>query len=532
MIRRLGSFLVAVALVVLPATSRAADPEPTVTLRIRPLAAILQDAKYLAEMVGQGDAIQLVEGQANQISGIDLKKPLGAYATLSPGIVDSNIAILVPVTSEKEFVDLLGILGQNPAKDNDGIYTVAVPQIPFPVHFRIAHGYAYITVRDKEPLGKDKLLAPAKIFPAGQEELVSLNLRFDRIPNELRQLAVSQLELRMPELLEQKEPGETEAQRKFRTAAIKEMGKFAGSVLKECKEIRLTFDLDRKTHTTSLQLSVDGVDKSGLAASISTLAKTNSPVAGLLQGDNVMNFGTNVALPADLTKTLWAALDESIRKELEKQNDPAAKNLVTKLMKALEPVVLAGKLQTASAFQGPSAAGRMVAISGMAVPDGKALEQAMRNIVQDLPAEAKALIKLDETKAGAVNIHRVNLPPEALDQNARKMFGDGPVYAAITPQVIFFALGENSLEMLKKALTLKPGAAPLLSMDMSLSRLAAFDDSPDANKALAIAKKVFQGADKNKDRVRILLEGGNALKLRIESHTTLVKFFYELSQIQ
>src|SRR5262249_6198780 len=151
------------------------------------------------------------------------------------------------------------------------------------------------------------------ILPAGQKELAVLSVRIDQIPNDIRQLAASQIELRLPEFLEQKNVGETEAQHKLKQAIGKELAGLLTSLIKEGREVRLHVDLDRKAHTGSLQLGVDAAGKSALAASLAALGKTSSPVAGLLQGDAAASGGFNVTLPPNVSAALYAALEEGLR---------------------------------------------------------------------------------------------------------------------------------------------------------------------------------------------------------------------------
>src|SRR5262245_9496967 len=111
MTRRIGWLLVAAAVVAVPVRAPAADTGPSPVVRVRALESLAEDIKYLAGLVGQEEGVKELDAKLRQLPGIDLKKPLGAYAFVSPGIVDSGFAVLVPVTDEKAFVGLLGMFG-------------------------------------------------------------------------------------------------------------------------------------------------------------------------------------------------------------------------------------------------------------------------------------------------------------------------------------------------------------------------------------------------------------------------------------
>ncbi len=524
MTRRLGWVLIATVWAVLPARALAADTTPTVVLRVRALDSLAEDAKYLAAMLGQNDQIREAEAKLRQVPGIDWKKPLGAYAFVSPGIVDSGFAVMVPVTGEKPILDLLNNFGFKPEKDNDGVYTTLIPSVPEPVYFRFANGYAYVTVRDKAALDKDKLLAPAKVFPAGAGELLSLSVRLDQIPDAAKQAAISQIELRLPDLVAQKQPNESEAEHKLKAVTIKEMANLATALLKDGREIRMVLDLDRKKHDLTAQFSLAAADKSSLAATIASLGKTPSPFAGLLGGDLAFSLGMNLNVPENLSKAFLAVMQEGVKRDLEKEPDATKKALATKLFKPLEPTIQAGQLQSGGALRGPGPNGRFTAVSGFRVREGKALEQALRDLVKELPAEAKALIKLDHAKAGGTSLHRIDPPKNEIPPEMAKLFGDATIYVAVTADAVYVTLGDDGPDTIKQALAAKPGTVALVQAEAAVARLAALVQETDQKKVADAAKQAFQGADKNSDRARFSVEGGDALKVRLHVKTPVLKF--------
>ena len=529
MTRHASWWFVAAVLAAAPARAPAADTEPTLVVRARSLESLAEDVKYLGGLFGQQDAVQGLDAKLRQLSGFDLKKPFGAYAYVSPGIVDSSFAALVPVTGEKDLLDQLAAFGHKPDKDNDGVYTLAVPPVPFPLHFRFAHGYAYVTVRDKETLAKDKLIPPAKLFPAGQSELLVVSLRFDHIPDMVRQIVLSQMDLRLPEFLEQKQPDETDAQHRLRAAVMKEVAGGVAALIRECRELRLHLDLDRKAHNVALQLSVEGARDTELAKTIAGLGKVPSPFAGLAGKGAAASYGLNLTVPESVAKALHAALNEGVQKELERIQDPAQKALLTRLVQSVEPTLKAGRLQVGAALHGPSAGGKFTGVVGARVQDGPGIEKALRDALKVLRPEERELIQLDHTKLGATNVHRLTLPKREIKAEFARAFGEGPVYAALSAEAVYMAVGENALDALKQALALKPAAAPMAHAELAIARVAPLMDDAGTDGFAKAAQKVFQGADKDNDRIRLSLEGGPVLKWRLEAKTALLKFFYELA---
>src|SRR5262249_10389151 len=118
-------------------------------------------------------------------------------------------------------------------KGDDGVYSANVEKVPGTVYFRFANNYVYVTVRDREVLDKDKLLAPAMVLPAGQVGTFSLTLNLDRIPDDLKDLALGGLDNRLADAKEKDVPNETEATKKFRMALIDEAGKAIKSLFRD-----------------------------------------------------------------------------------------------------------------------------------------------------------------------------------------------------------------------------------------------------------------------------------------------------------
>src|SRR5439155_14596642 len=105
-------------------------------------------------------------------------------------------------------------------KGPDDVYSVNAPNVQVPIFFRIANKYAYVTVMDKGNIAKDKLPAPEKVLPADDAGVASFVLRLDQIPENLKQLALTQMELQFANEKEKKNPGETEAQYKVRAEVM------------------------------------------------------------------------------------------------------------------------------------------------------------------------------------------------------------------------------------------------------------------------------------------------------------------------
>jgi len=519
----------------MPALARAAEEKadkPALILRIAALDNVRADFRYLAQILGQEEKAKQFDAMLKSkigdkgLEGVDTKKPIGAYGSVGQMGIDSTLVVLVPIADEKAFLALLENLEIKADKGNDGVYTVNHDKVPTPVYFRFANNYVYVTARDKDALDKDKLLAPAVVLPAGEVGMVSLTVNIDRIPDNLKDLALGRIDLSLANVKDKEAPNDTEARKKFRLAAIDELGTQIKSVFNNGGETTVRLDVDRATADVTLSLRLAGKAGSPLATTIKDLGQVKSITASLIGTDSAMNGVLNVSLPAKLRSLLVPVIEEVEKEAVAKEADKSKREAVAALFEALRPTLKSAELDITGDLRGPYDSGLYTAVAGIKVKDGLAIDKTFRRIVADLPAEERKGVMLDAEKVGSLGIHRVQ--PDKNDENSKKFFGDNPVYFAFRDDALLVVLGEKGLSALKDALATEPKASKVMELQMSMSRLAPLMVK-DNKSAPAIAKKVF-AKDKDGDKVRLRLEGGPMLKLRLSMKAQLMAFVHELHQ--
>jgi hypothetical protein len=515
----------------LPAVARAADKQadklgkPAVILRFASLDQLRSDFLYLGKLVDAERAKQLdkmIESRIGDkgLEGIDLKKPLGAYGWVGTQGFDSSLVLLVPITEQKTFLGLLENFDIKPEKGEDGVYTANVEKVPAAVYFRFANGYVYVTARDKEVLDNDKLLAPAAVLPAGRIGTLSVSVNLDRIPADLKDLALGSLDLQLANAKEKDMPKETEAAKKFRTALIDEIGKAIKSLFRDGGETGLHLNLDRKAGDVTLTASVEGKDGSKLATAFKGLGQAKSLTAGLLHKDAAMNGELNVRLPEKLRELLGPVLKDVEEQALAKTEDKGQREVVASLIDAVMPTLKAAELDTAFNLQGPASDGLYTLIGGVKVKDGAQMEKTFRKTA----AQDPKVVKLDVEKVDGVGIHRVT--PKKVDAGARRAFGDNPLYLAFRDDVLLLAAGEKGLNALKETLAIAPTTGKVMELQVAVARLAPLAEDKATPE---IARKVF-GDDKDSDRLRLTLEGGKTLTLRLSMKAKLIEYANQVGQ--
>jgi hypothetical protein len=527
---RCVAFVALFALTVTTAPVRSADDQtktPTLIVRIQSLDGLISDARYLATLAGREEEAKQAEAFLKQlagekgIEGLDTKRPMGLYGTLGSNLIDSEAVVMLPVADQEAFVALVKRLNLNPDKDKDGIYTFQPPKPPIPVHFRFANKYVYITVRDKDILEEKRLLTPAVVLPAEEIGTASATINLDSLPKEIRDTILGQTEMRLADLKEKKER-ETKAQHALREKAIDEVSATLKSLLNDGGKVTVQLKIDQQGNDLSLSGSLAGRSGTTLANKIKALADTESAVAGLIGSDSAMSSRLTIALPEALRKAMGPTIDEAVQAMLAQAKDATARDLAERYAKALVPTLKEGTLDVAADLRGPSEDKLYTAVVAVRLKDTGDLDQAIRASVAKLPEKEREKIKLDAENAGAVKIHRLDVAKQ-FDAKAKELLGENPIYVAVRDDALFLALGENGLKALHGAVKAKPKAAPLVDVEMSLSRLATLigrtqKAAPDA------ASKAF-GKDKDDDKVSLTLTGGKALQLRAGMKGPVIRFF-------
>jgi hypothetical protein len=536
MFKRVLPFLALLGLAALPATARPAEQKkptaPGLVLRVQSLDELMANFRYLAGLVGREEQAKQLEGilkdragGPNGFEGVDAKRPMALYAVFDEGGIENSKAVgLIPIADEKAFLALIEKLDCKAEKDkNDsGLYLVTGESLKAPVYFRFANRHAYVTALNKEAIDKDKILPPGAVLPPGRPAVLSLALRIDQIPQNVRDLAVDQVQRQLDAAKEEKKDDETPAQHAAKVEMVDLVRRSIVSALKEGGELGLRLDVDQKAQELSAELSLAGKEGSPLAKSIAELGQQKSVVAGLIGEQSTVNFAINFPTDAKLGAAMQAMLRDQFRRDVAKESDAEKKAQAEKIFKALEPAIKFTDADAAVDFRGPTKSGLYTLVGGIKVADGTAADRAFRDVVAQLPAKERSAIQLDADKAGGVAIHRIDTKEG--DANFKKSFGDGPAYLAVRADAAFVAVGDEALAALKEALKVEPKVGKPLQFEASLAHIAAAmaQEKPEAPQA---ATKAF-GKNKGSDKVRFALEAGSELKMRFVMKTPVLTFLH------
>ena len=358
----------------------------------------------------------------------------------------------------------------------------------------------------------------------------------------------------------QEVPGETEWQKKFRHVTAGESVNAVETAIKtllnDGSETSLRLEMNRKAGDMTLTVSVGGKAGSTMAAAIRDLGKARSATLGLRTKDAAMSGELNFSLSDQLREVIGAGFEagegfygfgsgarvSSIRAsgaadrpdyssvEMSGQLNFSLEGALWKAIgaafnvgggKVLLPTLKAAEHYGAFTLQGPGSDGLYTFVAGIQVKDGARLEETFRETVS---TDSRTGVTIDIEKVGSVGIHRVGLTP--VHDDARAVFGDGPLYFAFRDDTLLVAAGVNGLDILKEALAAAPVMGRLMELQMAIAKLAPLAGDKEA---VEIAREVFRD-DKDGDRLRLTLEGGDALKLQLSMKTKLIEYANRVGQ--
>src|SRR5437868_11604903 len=118
-----------------PAAFADSKTTPTFTLRLKSIDGLLGDAEFLAAAAGKENEAAQFGGLVRQqkgpkgIFGIDTTRPLGLYAKLAANVQNSTAVLMVPVADQDAFLNQLQAFNIQPNKDQNGVYSLALPGV-------------------------------------------------------------------------------------------------------------------------------------------------------------------------------------------------------------------------------------------------------------------------------------------------------------------------------------------------------------------------------------------------------------------
>ncbi|HET6576161.1 MAG TPA: hypothetical protein VFG68_21340 [Fimbriiglobus sp.] len=524
---RLLTAAAALALAAAPATAQPDKADgPAVTAQLAPLGKALADVKSIVRTVAGDAAVkqmeEAIEAQLGEkgFEGIDLIRPAVGYVNLDKAesledYKNFTGVVMVPVTSEKEFVAFLKRikLDVEPVKGKAGLYRIDPRDepAPFPVRMRFADRYAHIGINMKdEALAADKLVPAAKLVNPAERGLFAYTTYYGRMPKGLAEQAGKQLE-QMTEQLKQAPlpPGVADSL----GAAVKSIVKMNEQMYREGDVAVVRVFHDPTTAEVGYEMTLKAKPNTALAKEIAGRKPTANRFAGLV-GDAAA-AGLLAQLPT-FSPEVRAAIADGLgagRKAAAQEAPEKYQAAIDEALAGLSRTVKSGEFDLGAALTGPDKDGHFTAVVGVSFDDPSKLEKELRALHKKAPEEIRDMIKLDDAKAGGVSVHRMAVGLFLPDE-AKAVFGDkASVCVAFAPKAIYATFGPAAVEAIKTAIAAKPGEAKALDVVVNPARVQKLAAAIDPRAGQQVAQAIGT-EDKRVSALSLAVEGGDELRIR------------------
>ncbi len=550
MFSRLVRFTALAVLIAFPALASAADTQPnapSVLVRVQSVNDLIKTVEYVGtllpedarEQVKQGvDFVKSLIDDKKGIEGLDVKGPIGLYAILTPEVTSSPVVGLIPVADEETVLAALKARAMlEVKKGKDGVYETTPPNSPVTVFFRFANGYAYITANDAENIALKGLPKPDAILGGKSEHLASATVRIDRLPEQMKKMALGFVENMLAEGKGKELPNETKALKAFKDQAIDEVTRTLQSLLNDGEQLAIRLNVNPAAEEFAMELEIGGTKASKLAKDIASIKENKSVVAGAIGlPDSAMSFNLSVSLAQNLKKLFGPVVDDVLEMAKKQGNVPG--EIQTKaepLIKALTPTLKAGDLDLGVALIGPDKDDKYTAIFGLKLSEGKKVEQAVKDLVQkELPPEFSGFFALDAEKLdGGAMLHTIRVN-NLLDEKAQKVFGKSDAQLTFRDDLLILAIGPQSKELIKTAAASKPADVGVMQFKIAMSRAVplAAENGGELKAAKEAAQKVFGGKASTADTMTVSIMGGEALTIKFAIKGKAIQFLAAAAEAQ
>jgi hypothetical protein len=448
-------------------------------------------------LAGMLESVLLMATQGRGLAGLDVKRPLGAVLTTDGG--DIAVHGFVPVKSLDKLLDSLQAV-TGPTEQSGDTRSLTLPNgIALDVEEK--NGWAIVS-----PQGIDvEAVDPTPLFaPLSENYTLGIELFPHLLPDSLRQ------QLRM--LIEQG------------AAAAGEQGQQLDG-----RALSAALDSLGNTESLALGIAIDS-EKDRLFVENRTVAVPGSPMAQAMEGSDKGEStvpmppaadGKRPAVRVHVVQSVPAASRQEAQIMLEQalppgSSDPLTKTLAVLLREALASVLATGGIDAAVCVDTTAAAKKTTlpaVTAGLRVKDGAALENRIKESFGGLntgktPLPPGVDVAFNSGKVGAANLHTITIDLSGTDA-AESLGKSLELTLAVAPEYAFLMAGGDPQQRLASLLgpdgKADPQAKPIVSVDVSVSRMLAYAAERGALPAEAVPTAEDNDGDKQDGNIKVLI---------------------------
>ncbi len=394
---------------------------PVGIVSIAPLDRLLQDTSYLLKAVNVPEVGGLVSLMANQYTqGLNRSQPIGVSISIEGQMPTATI--FLPMSDRDQFFGALAGMGIEPDDLGDGLFEIdASGQSIFAKH---TGGWMYVA--QTEQALANVPADPAKILGVlPQQYNVAISVDVQAVPPEIRQVAIDGMRTGLERgMAEQRglSPEDLENAKRVSEANIKQLEQF----VTDTDKVIVGWNVEPSQQRVYIDVAAQFQAGSQLANSMAVMKDLKSDYTKLGFPDAAIqvNFTSKVAEEEKATQIL------NLRNSFTQLQNlaPAADKALTKeisegVFQIIEQTIQEGVFDGAGSVSVTDDTFR--AIIGGRIADGKALETQLQSIAKGVSGKPKApQFQFGLGKYKGMNLHKVSIPVDSSDRNAKKIFGD------------------------------------------------------------------------------------------------------------
>jgi hypothetical protein len=534
-----------IALLLGGGSATAADP--AIVFQAHSFGQVLDSVRSSVNLIAGDKAVKVFNRNIREalgekgFEGLDIGRPIFGYVVLAPKPEDITGVIALPITSEKDFLDLCERANnQKPklaGKEKD-IYELPPLDERYKALMRFSDQYAYIAYGAKPaPALEAKSLVPMRnIYIPTEKGLFASRIYFSRIP-----LAVK---LAMPNLIAVMKKavmgflGLSRWNDAIVKAIMPDVDKLIARYTKlavGADEMTVRISIDVPTANVVVEATLNGKPDTELSRIIAERKPTGNKFGGLISTpDTIAGFMCRLPLfEEELRAAASTGFEAALKDEIRGVPDNS-KPFFEELVKGVQRTVKTGQFDIVGGIRGPDKNGWYTAVGAIAFEETAELEKAFKKSIEsDIPEFLRKDLTWDAAKAGTVNIHTWK-PPEQFTPDFWKVFGgdDLKFALAFAPQGVFVVLGPDAVGTMKDALAVKPADYPMLDIVVNPARTAKLLKKINGDRNMARVDAVFEKEDKPASTMSMTLEGGKELKMTYKIDLRLIPRAFFIRDIE
>lgn len=516
-----------------PATGKA--PDPVLTFHFAPAAVLEKDVFRLMDTLPIPDkatAVKQMKDQLNAVlgekgwDGFDTAKPSTGYVVFNEKTPEKTYGFLVlPVKDAASFMEFLARVGKGmdagntlvPVPAAPGVYELKGRNADVPKHVRVHNGYAYLGINAPlDAFAADKLVPAEKTLDPKETAKVAATVHVNRLPKELIDKGLAEFDKAIAEGKHNFPPETPNTMKAAYDKATNLARNYAETLRTDGDTLGLRVRYDEEF---TYEFFLKGKPGTKLTTDIASRTPTRNRFGGLITDKAVGGFAIKLPFFNEDVRTLGATTVTELYKELCEKDPPPAdlKPLFDKLAPAVASTIKSGQADLAGALHGPDAKGAYTAVLGVALDGADGLLPEVKKLVD---GKAEGTVDWDANEAGGVKIHTVNVGP-LMPPQGRPAFGNNPTcHFALTKGGLVLAFGRDSLNEVKRAVSVKPVAFPVVDFRANPAKVVTMVGAFDAG-AGAQAKAMIGSTDKLVSFNSVNVTGGDELRVTINAGLAL-----------